>query len=156
MSQAIKRRSSHPTETTPALEPRRWLQHAVARTVPLVGLLISGSLSVNAATLFPEGVNLHFASTIGNDIAYNKARDELYATVGSSVGFPNGNSIVTLNRRTGAIVDSQFAGSEPGQIAISKDGSRTYIGNKRCSVIPIMGARNFNIWRSRAVAIQVQ
>ena len=63
-----------------------------------------------------------------NDIKYSSDTGMLYATVPSSAGLPYGNSLVEISPASGEIVDSIFAGSEPGPIGMSSDGSIAYIG----------------------------
>ena len=63
-----------------------------------------------------------------NDLVYDRHRDVIYATVGSSAGAPNGNSIVVLDPDTLNILDRIFVGSEPNKLAISNDCSRVYVG----------------------------
>lgn len=62
-----------------------------------------------------------------NDLIYDRHRDVIYATVGSSVGAPNGNSMLVLAPDTLNILDRIFVGSEPNKLAISNDGSRVYV-----------------------------
>lgn len=83
-------------------------------------------------------VTVNVLDLLVNDLAYSEANGVLYATTPSSIGFPNGNSIVTLDAVTGDILSSNFAGSEPNQIAVSEDGSKVYVG--------IDGARAFRSW----------
>jgi hypothetical protein len=56
-----------------------------------------------------------------NDLAYSQVTSSLYASVPSLAG-PNGNSITRIVPSTGAISSSVFIGSEPGRMAISRDG----------------------------------
>ncbi len=95
------------------------------------------SQSALAGTLLGD-VRLEVLDVTANDIAYDRSRGLLYATVPSSAGLPDGNSIVTLDPRSGARVDSVFAGSEPGRIEVAADGSLAYVG--------IDGARGFRSW----------
>lgn len=77
----------------------------------------------------------------GRDMVYDPYRDVLLASVGSAGGPVNGNSIVEINPATGQIIGSTFAGSEPGKIALTSDGSRLYVG--------VDGSRGFR-WIDRS------
>ena len=70
-----------------------------------------------------------------NDAVYDATRDVIYVSTASTAGFPNGNSILTLDPSTLAVIDQINAGSEPSQMEISLDDSRVYLG--------IDGARAF-------------
>lgn len=63
-----------------------------------------------------------------NDAVYDSTRNVIYASIASSAGFPNGNSILTIDPLTLEIIDQTNAGSEPNQLAISLDNSRVYVG----------------------------
>ena len=73
-----------------------------------------------------------------NDLVYDSLRNRIYATVGSSVGFPAGNSIWVIDPDKSEVIDTIFVGSEPNAIAISDDTSKVYIG--------IDGALSFRCW----------
>lgn len=103
----------------------------------IVSSLAFGSTALAAPLL--DGAALRFVDVEANDIAADRTRGVVYATVPGAAGLPNGNSIVTIDPSTGAIVDSSFAGSEPRKIEVSDDGSRVYVG--------IDGARSFRSWR---------
>lgn len=63
-----------------------------------------------------------------NDIAYDRKRNLIYATVRSEAGLPNGNHLVSIDPVTLLVVDRDFVGSEPNRLAISNDCRRVYIG----------------------------
>ena len=75
-----------------------------------------------------------------NDIVYDSLRNVLYGTVGSSAGFPNGNSVARINPADGMTASFQTVGSEPNQLALSPDGSRLLIGIDGANAV-----RNFNL-----------
>ena len=75
-----------------------------------------------------SGATVLQADLEANDIVYDRFRDVIYATVGSDLGFPNGNSILTLDPNTLSVIDQVSIGSEPNQLTISNDGSRVYVG----------------------------
>lgn len=70
-----------------------------------------------------------------NDAVYDSSRNVIYVSTASSAGFPNGNSILTIDPSSLQIIDQKNAGSEPTELAISQDNSRVYVG--------INGARAF-------------
>ena len=61
------------------------------------------------------------------DIVYDPFSRKIYGSVPSSFGFPNGNSIVTIDPFTASIDGFTFAGSEPAKLALADDGSRLYV-----------------------------
>lgn len=85
-----------------------------------------------------DRVRVDFVPVLANDIAVDRTRGVLHATVPGSQGLPDGNSIVTIDPKSARIVDSAFAGSEPNRIEVSADGSQAYVG--------IDGARSFRSW----------
>ncbi|MCA1566811.1 MAG: hypothetical protein LC803_14435 [Acidobacteria bacterium] len=62
-----------------------------------------------------------------NDLAIDATTETLYASVPSTAGGTAGNSITSVNPKTGAIGASTFVGSEPGKLAISDDGQVLYV-----------------------------
>ena len=70
-----------------------------------------------------------------NDAVYDSSRNVIYASIASSAGFPDGNSILTIDPSNLGIIAQTNAGSEPTEMAISADDSRVYVG--------IDGARAF-------------
>jgi len=79
-----------------------------------------GQNQLDDATVIEESLSVA-------DIVYDQRRDVLYASVKSSAGIPNGNSIITLDPVTLDVLDRVLVGSEPNKLAISKDGSRVYV-----------------------------
>ena len=82
-----------------------------------------------------DNVTVITESLSANDIVYDRRRDVIYASIGSSAGVPNGNSIVTLDPETLEVLDHIFVGSEPNLLAISNDSSRVYIHLEGASAI---------------------
>lgn len=62
-----------------------------------------------------------------NDIAYSPITGMLYASV-PSTGGQYGNHLIVIDPKTGAIVNSVFAGSEPNKLAMTNDGRYLYVG----------------------------
>ena len=62
-----------------------------------------------------------------NDLAWDPARQVIYASIPSSAG-SQGNAIAVIDPSSGTVLSSVFAGSEPGRLAISGDGSFLYAG----------------------------
>jgi hypothetical protein len=106
---------------------------------PVIAAIVFAGIASN---LFASG-SLESAlitpiSLKGNDLVFDSFRNMLYMSVGSAVGIPYGNSIVTLDPATGRIIHSTFVGSEPDKLEISADGSRVYVG--------LNGANGFRWW----------
>ena len=85
-----------------------------------------------------EDAAVRFVNISANRMVYDPIRDRLYVTVGSSIGFPNGNSIHIVDPETLNIIDTFFIGSEPDIIQISDDAKRVYVG--------LAGGRAFRFW----------
>ncbi|HEY0758989.1 MAG TPA: IPT/TIG domain-containing protein [Acidisarcina sp.] len=86
-----------------------------------------------------------YLALLNNDIAYNALDGLLYASVPGAAPGNLGNSIVGFDPIDGNIVKTIPVGSEPGQIAISSDGTRLFVGlNGSASV------REVNLTTSRA------
>jgi hypothetical protein len=60
------------------------------------------------------------------DLVINAATQTLYASVPSTGGATTGNTITSIDPKTGVIGASTFIGSEPGRLAISDDGQVLY------------------------------
>ena len=108
------------------------------KSLLVLTLFFAEASTLANATQFSNGVDVKFLNVQGNDIAFNQVRNELYVTVQSTVGYPNGNAIVSIDPFTGTELYSTFAGSEPTKIEVSRDGTRAYVG--------IDGARSFRSW----------
>jgi hypothetical protein len=61
-----------------------------------------------------------------NDLAYDASRNLLWASVPGSSG-QIGNTVISIDPASGRIIDSIFAGSEPGKLALATDASRLYV-----------------------------
>ena len=70
-----------------------------------------------------------------NDLVINAVTETLYASVPSTAGGTTGNSITSIDPKTGAIGASTFIGSEPGKLAISDDGQVLYVHLKGAQAI---------------------
>jgi hypothetical protein len=73
------------------------------------------------------GVAITAINQLTNDLVWDPVNQVIYLSVPSTAA-ANGNSIAVLNPVTGAIVSSQFAGSEPDVLAIADDSSYLYAG----------------------------
>ncbi|HLL73227.1 MAG TPA: Calx-beta domain-containing protein [Pyrinomonadaceae bacterium] len=62
-----------------------------------------------------------------NDLVINTVTQTLYASVPSNAGGGAGNTITTVDPKTGAVGTSTFIGSEPNKLAISDDGQVLYV-----------------------------
>ncbi|MEL7483840.1 MAG: hypothetical protein AAFN41_05740, partial [Planctomycetota bacterium] len=103
------------------------------------GRLICMSVFVSAPSANAQDL-LDSATWIESDIGargavYDRARDLIYTTIGSSAGAPTGNSLSKVDPGSLAITQSINIGSEPRLLAISDDSSAVYVG--------IDGARAF-------------
>jgi uncharacterized repeat protein (TIGR01451 family) len=77
---------------------------------------------LSAASLFTT-----YLALPANDLVYSASTKLLYASVPSSGGPALGNSIVPIDPYTGAVGAPIFAGSEPGKMALSSDGSTIWV-----------------------------
>jgi len=75
----------------------------------------------------PMTLALRTIELASNDLVYDALRGVLYASVPSSAG-SSGNSIATIDPRSGLVVDSLMVGGEPRPLAISDDFSTLYVG----------------------------
>jgi hypothetical protein len=113
-------------------------------TVPASDIANPGSAAVTVTTLTPgagtsnaslfsvlppapAGIRLQQLELPGNDLAWNPQQGTIYVSVPGTNGV-NGNIIAEINPETGAIVRTQFAGSEPNLLTISTDDQYLYAG----------------------------
>jgi hypothetical protein len=101
-----------------------------ASSVTVVNPVASGGASA-AFTFFTgtanvNGVSIAVLSKASKDIAYDPARQLIYATTTNTD--PNGNSVAVLNLSTASFIGSQFAGSNPNLLALSDDSQFLYTG----------------------------
>jgi hypothetical protein len=75
----------------------------------------------------PAAAFVRTLNVTANSIAYDSARQTLYATIPSTAG-SSGNSVAKVNTTTGAIESPVFVGSEPYRMAFSDDGQTMYVG----------------------------
>ena len=101
-----------------------------ASSVTVVNPVASGGVSA-AFTFFTgtaqvNGVSIAVLNKASKDIAYDRARQLIYATTSNSD--PNGNSVAVLDLSTASFIGSQFAGSNPNLLALSDDSQFLYAG----------------------------
>ncbi|MCU1331151.1 MAG: hypothetical protein JWM08_143 [Candidatus Angelobacter sp.] len=101
-----------------------------ANSVTVVNPLASGGTSA-AFTFFTgtaqvNGVSIAVLNKASKDIAYDPARQLIYATTANND--PNGNSVSVLDLSTASFIGSQFAGSNPNLLALSDDSQFLYAG----------------------------
>ena len=110
---------------------------AIETGVHLLFLHLSSLQPVPAAapsiTTDPSGAIRIGLQTGG--LAYDATRNHLLASVAGVSGGSLGNTIAQIDPASGAIVGSIFAGSEPGPIFITDDGTRVFAG---LSSVPIV------------------
>jgi len=76
----------------------------------------------SASAMSVQRVPLHAA-----DVVNDRHRGVLYVSVRSTAS-AHANSVVAIDPFTGAVLRSAFVGSSPGDLAISDDGQRLYVG----------------------------
>ncbi|HXA85989.1 MAG TPA: IPT/TIG domain-containing protein, partial [Candidatus Dormibacteraeota bacterium] len=101
-----------------------------ASSVTVVNPVTSGGASA-AFTFFTgtaqvNGVSIAVLNKASRDIAYDPARQLIYATTNNTD--PNGNSVAVLDLSTASFIGSQFAGSNPNLLALSDDSQFLYTG----------------------------
>ncbi len=101
-----------------------------ASSVTVVNPVASGGVSA-AFTFFTgtaqvNGVSIAVLNKPSKDIAYDPARQLIYATTANND--PNGNSVAVLDLSTASFIGSQFAGSNPNLLALSDDSQFLYAG----------------------------
>jgi hypothetical protein len=101
-----------------------------ASSVTVVNPVASGGASA-AFTFFTgtanvNGVSIAVLNKASRDIAYDPARQLIYATTTNAD--PNGNSVAVLDLSTASFIGSQFAGSNPNLLALSDDSQFLYTG----------------------------
>ncbi len=99
-------------------------------SVTVVNPVASGGTSA-AFTFFTgtaqvNGVSIAILNKTSKDIAYDPARQLIYATTSNTD--PNGNSVAVLDLSTASFIGSQFAGSNPNLLALSDDSQFLYAG----------------------------
>lgn len=100
-----------------------WLAFEAAVALSLVCQVVS------AQNFFSNTVITPISGVTVNRAVYDTSRDLIYATVPSSFGSPNGDSLVVVDPNTSSIVNFvNAAGSDPNAIAISDDNSVVYFG----------------------------
>lgn len=101
-----------------------------ANSVTVVNPVASGGASA-AFTFFTgtaqvNGVSIAVLNKASRDIAYDPARQLIYATTTNTD--PTGNSVAVLDLSTASFTGSQFAGSNPNLLALSDDSQFLYTG----------------------------
>ncbi len=61
------------------------------------------------------------------DAVYDRSRNLIYASISSSIGFPNGNSLAFIDPETMSILKYVHIGSEPYKLKLSSDSSLVYV-----------------------------
>jgi trimeric autotransporter adhesin len=119
--------------------PTTFLENSVVvAQVPDLDLASSGVASVavmnpgpggGTTTPLPFAINYQpmVVNQLANDLIWDANSQLIYLSVPSLAG-SNGNTIAALNPLTGAIVQTQFAGSEPDVLAMSDDSQFLYSG----------------------------
>jgi Calx-beta domain len=79
-----------------------------------------------ASPVQSESTSIRQYSLAANDLAYSAQTQKIYASVPSSAG-ARGNSITEIIPATGALGQSVFVGSEPGQIALADAAQILYV-----------------------------
>jgi DNA-binding beta-propeller fold protein YncE len=74
-----------------------------------------------------EATSVRQINLVTNDLIVDPKTQTLYVSVPSRAG-GNGNSIVPIDPKTGALGTPVFVGSEPNRLAVSDDGRFIYVG----------------------------
>jgi hypothetical protein len=90
-----------------------------------------------------------YLSLAANDLLYNSHTGLLYASVAGSGGPALGNSIVSIDPYTGKTGAPIFVGSEPGNMALSDDGTTLWVAFRGSP-----SARKIDLMNGIATAIQ--
>jgi hypothetical protein len=87
-------------------------------------------------------------------LVFDPSRAVYYASVpGPVVG--SGNTIARIDAATGAVTYSRVVGSEPGALALARDGSALYVGADGSGEVVKLGLPGFEErWRARLPALQ--
>lgn len=96
------------------------------KRIQLVLAVTAFAAATSHAQSLPASYSATTVSLSANSIVYNERSNELLVSVPSIAGFGVGNSITRIGM-SGAILSSQFVGSEPGTIALSADGLTGYV-----------------------------
>lgn len=89
-----------------------------------IAIQLTGECDVVGLTTDENEALTNYACPI-DDAVYDATRDKVYAATTSSLGV-NGNSLVFIDRPTGAVEGYLFIGSEPRHLALSADGNLLY------------------------------
>jgi hypothetical protein len=99
--------------------------------------LVDASATIPAATPTPSPTPsptpVHVPTIIrkvdlpANDLVIDAATQTLYASIPSTAGGDKGNTVTSLDPKTGLVGSSTFIGSEPDKLAISDDGQVLYV-----------------------------
>lgn len=96
------------------------------KRIQLVLAVTAFAAATSHAQILPPSYSATTVSLSANSIVYNELSNELLVSVPSIAGFGVGNSITRIGM-SGAVLSSQFVGSEPGKIALSADGLTGYV-----------------------------
>jgi len=106
------------------------LAAAGANSVTVANPVAAGGTSAGftffTGTAQLNGVSIVVLNKAAKDIAYDPARQLIYATTANSD--PNGNSVAVLDLSTATFTGAQFAGSNPNLLALSDDSQFLYAG----------------------------
>lgn len=91
-----------------------------------VAVLVLGCSTFAAAFDLPTAWNTREVNLQTNDIVYDMGTGHLFASIPSGAGVGLGNTISEIDPVSGTVLGSTFIGSEPGKLALSKDGSTLY------------------------------
>jgi hypothetical protein len=75
-----------------------------------------------------ENANVFSVGLHARDVVYDTKRDVLYASISSSAGFPNGNSIAVISPDDLEVIEYIPIGSEPNRLALLPDDDLLWVG----------------------------
>jgi hypothetical protein len=143
---------------TPAVG--RALGGLVLTFLALVSVLAARPAEATASTVSPAtGTAAPLAAwssatvpLASNGLAHDAARDVLLSSVPSSHA-TLGNSLVELDPETGALDRHVYVGSEPGQVALTDDGSTAYVALDGANGIAEVDLATFTLVRTISTGV---
>jgi hypothetical protein len=107
--------------------------------------LFLGAVPATAAAI-PPPLFYETVDVEAGDMAYDAGRNLIYASVRSTSAL-SPNSIVAINPDTAAVVRTVAAGSNPGQIDMSDDGSMLFVSLDGSASIKQFNLNDFSVVR---------
>lgn len=90
------------------------------------------------------GISVNLANVPANDVVWDAADALLFVSVPSTGGII-GNCVAAVNPSSGALVEFNFAGSEPDRLAISDDDTFLYVGLDQANSVQRFALPNLGV-----------